>query len=340
MPTILSIQVLRAVAALAVVLVHAGLASGYWGYTPLPWTYRGSAGVDLFFAISGFIMVYVAWDAYGSSRAAAEFFARRLIRIVPLYWLITAVHMLLNRYDPFQVLASFLFLPRGGEAPIVNVGWSLNFEMMFYVVFAAALTLPRHYALICVAAGITALGLTGLSAPYAFPSAFNDSIVIEFVFGLAVGTLYCRGVRLPGVIRAGLMLVALLIFVYPLGPPRLLHYGVPAALVVAAAVLGAPLRPTRMVLALAALGEASYALYLTHWHVVRNVGNIMRSLGIDFALLWPLFLLVAFGASIGAALLVHRYVELPILNMLKRLLARSAVAEVRPTVASAPTSLS
>jgi exopolysaccharide production protein ExoZ len=91
MPVILSIQILRAVAAIGVTLVHAGDALNYWGHTYVTWTLRGNAGVDMFFVISGFVMVYISWQHFGERYASIPFFMRRTIRIVPLYWLVTTI---------------------------------------------------------------------------------------------------------------------------------------------------------------------------------------------------------------------------------------------------------
>jgi peptidoglycan/LPS O-acetylase OafA/YrhL len=313
------------VAALGVAIMHIGLQATYWGHVELPWTQRGAAGVDLFFVISGFIMVYVSWDAFGSAGASAEFLRRRLIRILPLYWLVTAIVVLFGHYGLSHVLASFLFVPTG-DVPIIAVGWTLNFEMMFYATFAAALLLPRRYGLAAVAFAIAALALSAILLPSSSQAAFNNSIVLEFVFGIAIGIAYFAGVRLNIAWRLAIVALGLWLFVHETGSYRFLYWGVPSALFVVAAVLGAPIRAGRIVLALAAVGEASYALYLVHWFIERMFAALLRGLNADFAVLWPLFMLLGVGVSVGAALLLHRYVELPMIGGLKRGFARSAPA--------------
>src|SRR3954451_23086289 len=129
---LLSLQVLRAVAAVAVVICHAGLQLNYWTQTALEWNFVGSAGVDLFFVISGFIITLVSWNSFGRIDQVAPFVARRLIRIGFLYWLLTTIYVVSGSFSPWHVLASYLLLPVDGP-PILSVAWTLVYEVMFYL---------------------------------------------------------------------------------------------------------------------------------------------------------------------------------------------------------------
>src|SRR3954469_22669081 len=126
MPNIIAIQILRAVAALGVVLVHAGVNSSYWGKIELPWAQQGNAGVDLFFVISGFIMVFISWDKFACRGASLTFFIGRIVRIGPLYWLITTIFVLFGTYPLLKIIGSYLFFWTG-EGPIIYLGWTLNY---------------------------------------------------------------------------------------------------------------------------------------------------------------------------------------------------------------------
>src|SRR5262245_17640204 len=182
--TILEIQILRAVAALAVVVMHIGTELRYWGKATISWTDVGNAGVDLFFVISGFIMVFIAWNRFGHRDAPVDFFARRLIRIVPLYWLVTTGYVLAGSFPTRRIVTSYLFVPdfstNAAPLPVVLQGWTLNFEMFFYLVLAVALLLPRRAALTCVSALLAALVL--VNVPY-----YGQSVILEFVLGLWIG---------------------------------------------------------------------------------------------------------------------------------------------------------
>ena len=150
MPTILALQILRAVAAVAVVLVHAGIDLSYFGHTNVTWTTRGNAGVDLFFVVSGFVMVYIASPQFGKREAPVQFFVRRLIRIVPLYWLLTTGYIVAKSYPLAYIAASYLFIPaarpNGVLQPVILQGWTLTYEMFFYLLFAIAILLRRRAA--------------------------------------------------------------------------------------------------------------------------------------------------------------------------------------------------
>ena len=95
MQTITSVQVLRAVAALGVVACHYGLfySQSLGDPRAIMILNFGEAGVDLFFVISGFIMVYASQSLYGRADAPKTFFTRRLIRIVPIYWLVMTAYL-------------------------------------------------------------------------------------------------------------------------------------------------------------------------------------------------------------------------------------------------------
>src|SRR5947209_12231521 len=142
---LVSVQILRAIAALSVAIGHAqafiaipmdkqGQAFG-WNFL-LPW----GAGVDLFFVISGFIMVYSSEKLFAAPGGGGTFGWRRLTRVVPLYW--CAMLLLLAKSalqqkplpDAASVVTSFLFIPwvaQGGEIPrpFYELGWTLNYEM-------------------------------------------------------------------------------------------------------------------------------------------------------------------------------------------------------------------
>jgi exopolysaccharide production protein ExoZ len=160
---VLWVHLLRAAAALAVMIAHAhqsAIEIGIGDYVPdFP---IGAAGVDLFFVISGFVMVVASADLFGQRGAPPYFLLRRLARIVPLYWLITGIFvfiLLAGRHhsssylSASEVVTSLFFiphsLPNGAVAPVYGLGWTLNYEMMFYVVFSAVLFLRPRIAILC-----------------------------------------------------------------------------------------------------------------------------------------------------------------------------------------------
>lgn len=217
------IQVLRAVAALMVVIHHAelGTVMGFaLGARHL--FLVGSAGVDVFFVISGFIMLVSSRRLFGTKGAPATFLMRRVIRIVPLYWAMTTVYVagfllapsLLGRSVSAGTMAtSYAFWPHlgldGTFHPILVVGWTLNYEMFFYALFAVAVLLQRGRAVILLTAALVAVVVLralvgGPTSPLAF---WGEPIVLEFIAGILVGLAYEYRLLLPRRI-AGAAIVA------------------------------------------------------------------------------------------------------------------------------------
>lgn len=339
-----SIQILRALAATLVVVGHSFHDSSYIAERTgrltidLPY-FDWGFGVDIFFAISGFIMIYTSAHAFGCSGAGSTFLQRRFVRIAPLYWLMTTALILVFVFAPNflnvqienwrSVIMSFLFIPdiRGdGEVrPILAAGWTLNYEMFFYAIFACCLALPLRRGVICLIGcfvGITALGalvpLPGIALPF-----WTDSIILEFVIGVLIGLACLSGTRLPPSIAVPLVVIAIIASI-ALGPlwgwnqtlPRFLYAGVPAGLLVAVAALGPRLPLTRLTLPLVAVGDASYSLYLTHPFVLRPFRNLWMVL--DGGMLpLDLYVTVCVLVGIGGAIAVYRLVERPLTNSLK-----------------------
>ena len=354
-PPLLSLQVLRAVAALCVLLHHAGYdadrIAAQTGRAPfdLDGAVDLGFGVHLFFVISGFIMLRTA-RGYGSSRGALVFLARRAIRVVPLYWVMTSLVLLgaavapqlLNAElgGPAWVLGSYAFVPvaRGSGAinPVLGQGWTLDYEMFFYALFGGTMLLPRRVALPVLAAsliGLVALGRV-VAPPFAAAAAWTDGLLLEFLFGLGLGLAAERGLGFGRVAAAAAVLAGTLGIV-ALGPlsgrfddlAPWLRGGVPAALVVGGCVLGPRWRPGRAVVAMAALGDASYSLYLSHPFAVRLLAAAWLA-GAPTRAPVSAYLAAACAMALGVALLIHRFVERPMTQALQR--RGSAGAGARP----------
>ena len=349
------VQILRAFAALCVAAVHAqndaGLVMARAGgsfttSTSFPWL----AGVDIFFVISGFIMVHASRRLFGAPGGARIFLSHRIARIVPIYWATTALYLvvalispaLLNTdyVSPSFVAASLLFIPMarpdGLVQPIYSLGWTLNYEMFFYALFAAAVVLPRRRAVPALILVLMLLvGFGNGFAPLPQPLGFwCDPIILEFALGMALGYLSEEGVALGRPLRIGLALIGLALLCLDftkegLTPalPRSLAYGLPAALLVAAAGLApqriqAPGQAYGQMMRLGvALGDASYALYLLHPFVIRALRELWVRGGLAH-LTGPLgFVVVALACASAVAVLVNQRLEMPVTAQARRALA-------------------
>jgi exopolysaccharide production protein ExoZ len=306
-----SVQILRAVAALGVLVAHM-----FGGV--------GQFGVDLFFVISGFIIVYSMERYYSRPGASLAFARKRLIRIVPMYWIATAVllaHVLLTypslsaaNMSVQQIVASLLFVPwaapSGAVVPVHGVGWSLNYEFFFYVLFAGAVILPRIQAVLAVTVVLVAGALFTAIYPLPLPLGYwFQPIVLEFIMGMGLALLFRTGFQLPGWARAALVGLAIGALALNLGLPRVLIWGLPAVALVAAAVLGTDVP---RVWGLSRLGDASYSLYLLHPFVLA-VPRI--ALGPELATTTPVVLLGGVAACL-VAVLAYGWVERPITRAL------------------------
>ncbi len=200
------IQWLRGAAAALVVVEHAKNAISTEllkltpGESPLS-IFPFAAGVDIFFVISGFIMAHASAQLFGRPGSWRPFMIRRIARIAPLYWLLTSVMIVLfaaigsrmwRESSWGAIAASYLFLPasnpEGQAFPMLVTGWTLNYEMAFYVVFALFIGFGRSVALSLTVATILAVAMSGLVfAPTATALRFwTDPIILEFAAGIGL----------------------------------------------------------------------------------------------------------------------------------------------------------
>ena len=314
--TLSGIQYLRAAAAIAVVLFHAAEKTGFHFAI-------GAAGVDVFFVISGFIMWVVTARR---EPTPLQFLRARIRRIVPVYWLATAVMvagalggLFPNLVLSLQhVLASLFFVPArspsDGEIwPVLVQGWTLNYEMFFYLVFAAALFLPRVWRLPAIAALFGLLVLAGplLVTGNAVILSYTRPIILEFVAGMVIAELWLKGwVPAPA---TGFALIALSLsgfgYIQVAGLPfdALVCGPIAAALVTGVLALEAG-RRIRFVPAAVLLGDASYSIYLWHTFAISVVAKVGASTGSP-----PMVVFVAAVAGgIIIGILGYRLLERPV----------------------------
>jgi exopolysaccharide production protein ExoZ len=340
-----SIQILRAVAALGVLVYHTSreLAERTGLTGPLSDIVVGGAGVDLFFVISGFVMVYASQALFAQPGAPRYFLLRRIVRIVPLYWATTLLLLLYmgaaHRALPpgieswTGVVASFAFWPYprtdGVIAPIHALGWTLNYEMFFYAVFAGALVLRRGAAIAAIVALFVAMVIVNAAYPLRQPLGFwCNPIIIEFCFGMLIAAAYEQGFRLTRSGTCALLVVAVAGYALPVAigywpSLRWLQWGVPSAALVAALAL-ADATPSSGALArgFAFLGDASYSLYLVHPFTIPLVRRAMGP-WLELAPARWLYPLVLIATAIAAAILSYLMFEKPITRALQRRLTRS-----------------
>lgn len=331
--TLDAIQALRAFAALLVVWVHAR-EQFEWLRVQFP-SAVGAHGVDLFFVISGFIMVV---STQGRNINTASFLRRRLIRIVPLYWLATLTLLSAALLAPGMaksvtiswphVTASFLFIPMespampGNMFPLLIPGWSLNYEMMFYILFGICLLAPERNRTLLIISGLIFASLYWwLYQPDGILGFVCNPIILTFGTGVLIGDLYTRFHPHRRPMAAAVLCVAALashVSLEIIAPyHRFFSIGIPAAMIVLAFLLaGEAIKWPRWLLH---IGDASYSLYLSHTFVLGAArlmaGPWMREERGEAAG-W-FFMILSLCLSSVIAIAIHRFIEIPLTRRLQ-----------------------
>ena len=348
--TLLNVQALRAVAAFMVVCVHLQALAVMAG-APAGAAEAGNAGVDLFFVISGFIMVFTTGR---KPQGPLAFLGSRLRRIAPLYWSVTLAVFAIARFAPaliqgtpsdlHRLADSLLFIPEprpdGTLRPVVFVGWTLNFEMAFYVLFALGLLAPRRWIGVLATVGALAFAvLWGWAARPASPvlGFYTTPMVLEFGLGMLLGLVWPR-LKPPRALAWPLAGAAAVAFALMLLAPwlwpqvdRLFAFGLPAALIVAAGLALERRGWAARWPWLQALGAASYAVYLSHFFVTQAVILLARKAGLHGPWQAAAAATVAFAGVALAGLVLHRTLEQGADRMIGRLLT---VGSARPSAAA------
>lgn len=343
---LVTIQYARAVAALMVVVFHLKPQLQRMGAELDAWPHWLASGVDVFFVISGFIMWWTTRDAVVSP---GDFVRRRIERIVPLYWIITTFYVLVLLVAPRlmqtgaldwpHVLSSYLFLPYPHPVvdlmhPLVTPGWTLNYEMFFYVIFAAALFAPREIRLPLIAVTLVGLVVAGvaLQPQNRFLGVYTSSLLLEFLLGVVVAELVLRRVLIPAAAALPAAVVAFAC-IPALGgfaddEMRGFVWGPPAAVFVFAIVSlelgGRAFRSATLLL----LGDASYSIYLSHQLTLSAAGQAWRRAFDDASAAGRAgFCLAAMLAAVIVGLACYRFVERPANRLARRLLGRGRTGD-------------
>ncbi len=371
-----SLQIARFLAALMVVLDHTKLIGGpVASKLGLPFYFPqidGRFGVDIFFIISGFIMVHISSERDRWTQSPMSFAINRFARIVPVYYIATLLYVLLFlgaaishghssdlRWTFIEYVQSFLFLPYFDHAtrmpqPVLSQGWTLNYEIFFYALFALALLVQRRKGLVLLLLGFVVLVATGeawtivVGRPFSLtpvmdtgspdwiiPRFWLHPIILEFAAGIILAIFrqkLIEGRRLPP-FRLGLPAIFSLACIYNLA--FVLGYsseseidcirpGFALAIVSIAVLTQNSVRPSRLTVVAVALGDASYALYLFHVHALFITSSFWTRWG-SFAGMEG-FVAMAVAGSVGLSYLVYRHIEIPL-----RVRARNILVGPKPS---------
>ena len=348
-----SIHFLRASAALMVLAFHAAnTAEVYGGFTHFT-SNAAAAGVDILFIISGFV---ITWITQNNLHQPLDFMVRRLIRVVPAYWFFTSVTLALLvaipalaarlKPDLWHTVMSYLFVLSKNNnndiGTLLGVGWTVCFEMYFYVVFAVMMALLGRSALygVAVVVIVGALLQNVVNAP-PFATVAASSIPLEFLAGCILAKVYMRKWFLPA-LPAIAAVLASSVFIYWIGSQvlvkheydawRVLYFGLPSVILTAGLLSLEGRRLVTFPALMIAIGDASYSLYLSHQLLQQFIGRIWKMLGLRDALPPNLLFVIGIVAPIVAALICYRWFERPTTRWLNMKWRRrnDALATVQP----------
>jgi len=330
----LGLEASRGVAAILVVLFHAAAIMNlpkYYGEMPLNGFFGfGHAGVDFFFVLSGFIILYVHYGDIGRREQLSSYFTKRFIRIYPIHWIVTTLFIAGLLIFPLteapgydKVIRSFLLLPQEGF-PLGVVAWTLIHEVLFYLLFGVLIVNRVIGSVVLLIWSVSVLAGAYFINDHAgylekfFFSAHN----LEFLLGMSVAWFIRSGNLRQFWWQAGI--VGVVIFAMsawlnsdPSTAPNLLLalYGLGSAFMIYALVCGdmhgALKHPGE---GLVFLGAASYSIYLIHFLALSVFIKVFLKAGLNDLL--PLtvnyFALVFIAVIIGS--LLHLYIEKPTLR--------------------------
>jgi len=345
---------IRGLGVILVLLFHYGssaMALGL-GTSFLQLTGIGWSGVDLFFVLSGFLITGLLYDAKGKQNYFKHFYARRTLRIFPLYYFAAAVvivlaivtgYGILGGSNPIWILlyvGNFQMAIEGGGS-ILDHFWSLAIEEQFYLVWPlVVLSLSRQKLMIVAAAMIvisplvrTLLVLNDAAdlAVYVLTPARMDGLAMGALIALAVrgpngiAPLVPWAWRLGSLAAAAFLVIVIIRRDFSTEDGVILTAGISCLTFMYASllVLSLTYRPLTTVMEVPVMrwfGKYSYGLYV--WHPIVNIllihSPLTSQLGVDTKLEIALLLVVAFATSLLVTLASYKFLEAPMLRLKNR----------------------
>lgn len=321
------VQFLRGVAALLVcffhmkgILVFEGIPVGKYLFG------SGSVGVPIFFMISGFIMVITTRNGDSSLRYVGNFYLKRAIRIIPIYFILTLLFISalgdLNIYlSTFfdRLIAGVLFIPTyinhvgpSYGMPPLKVGWSLNYEIFFYLLLGLSLLAGKYrwlaltsailFLVVMIPLYTNGYVMGSLSGWYGYSSAYlsliTNPIILYFLVGISIGRAYLSSYNVVelkywnGVV----VLFSLLFLSVYFGLVPFMKGYVWDLLIVGGLFFSVMMRnkvaPFRIGRPLVFIGDISYSLYLVHPIVLTLTPRLLKAMNFGDILHAPFYFLV------------------------------------------------
>jgi peptidoglycan/LPS O-acetylase OafA/YrhL len=346
--TIKSIQILRAIAALGVVYTHCRTEGGFTIKNTGEW------GVDMFFIISGFIIAYIV------SRDTKNFMIKRICRIVPLYFIATFLVIFVavvfpdlvhgTRISSEKIIKSLCFIPYKDEfkqdLPILGQGWTLRFEMFFYLIMTFCIFVIKNKEYLTVGCSLTLIlflfVLNIVKSDFFIFEYYRDGLFPEFIVGLLLYPMYDYLKQRTDIFKLNknrfIMIIMIGIAIASLGfligsdirgfyfsTNRNMRQGIPSLVIVMALLFieNNINGQNRCIRFMVLMGEASYAMYLFHYHIIAFLTRIIfPKVSINNRAIGLLELLFTITVTIIISIYVYKLVDIPIQKGIRRLIKK------------------
>jgi peptidoglycan/LPS O-acetylase OafA/YrhL len=333
-PRLHGIEAGRGLAAATVVLYHAArhLDKAYGASAAMAVFKFGHAGVDFFFVISGFIILFVHHNDIGRPERLRHYLGRRAIRLLPVYWIALAGAVLLTTLGthhlpaPTALINSVLLLPVT-QKPLLEIGWTLQHEIVFYAIFSVMiLHRTAGIALFGLWASIIATTVWIGHPLFGLPPAISSAFGGEFFIGMAVAgiMIHTQPRHAVALLLLGAALFAAVAaaedagFINGYKDLARLLYGVPSALLVVGAAEWSRTMRGKVPAWLAAMGAASYSIYLFQFMFIGLIWRVWQVAGLDRTGHLKLCFPVLVASAIAGGIVVSRTLEYPLMRRLRR----------------------
>ncbi|WP_430813434.1 acyltransferase family protein [Carboxylicivirga sp. RSCT41] len=301
---------------------------------------NGTIGVQIFFILSGFIMVYTTktYDYNNKFKNFRTFMLKRIIRVVPLYFALTIVWLVLvnrsilfiNNENLYPILKALLFIPSEQEPPLY-VGWTLNYEMFFYLIFGVSLMFGKiRYAmiygiilsLVFIIPQFSTVDFTLSASPEYFSNPYfnmaTNDLLLYFLSGVFIGNIYDK-IKISNAIVWLMFIISIIAFL--LHYFNLLEFLQTKLLICSMLIFSVILMDVKLNLKsssfLSYLGDISYSIYLIHPIVILIIRGVVKKTGFEEYLYTPLVFVLIIIVTLIASSVTYKYIEIKFTRLIK-----------------------
>jgi len=331
-----NIQLLRFIASFMIVMTHIILFGNKKYELGLPVLFTVEEvfkmGVDIFFVISGFIMVHTT---YNKKVNVKDFLYKRCIRIYPVYWLICLSLLPVLTFKPEWINAgsavppsfwhSWFLVPSEG-APLLMVAWTLEFEMFFYLIFALFLPLGTKKQIVLITSIFTITSIIGQFIKYEditnpILTLITSNLLLEFVAGMWLGFLYpkLRASKTTAYFLMGVAIILTLTMPFIDIDIRTITLGIPAVFITASFLYFEKINKKPLPQFSLWGGDISYALYLIHIPIITVVARSWQFSGLDKVIPSAVMLCIAIITSLISSTILFYVIEKPLTKALRNI---------------------